>query len=176
MNKGIKLVLGVAAAGVLLFGLTAGDVAARTVGWLYGRTLRVASTEGRDGTVINTLGDGDAYIQGDLEVAGQNYMVVPATETISAAGTITANACGGLKRITSSGDVTTGTTNTFTAPASTNKGCKMLVVNVGSGTIYLDSNALFSVTTAASIPLGPKGSVNVVSDGSVWLHDSWTEY
>lgn len=173
-----KLVLGLAAAGVLLalFGMVALTAHARIAGWLYGQALRVADTEGRGGTVINTLGTGDAYIQGDLEVAGQQYDIVPSTEVVAAAETIEADACGGLKRISCTGDITTGTTNTFTAPASTNKGCQMLVVQVGSGTCYLDSNGLFPVTNAASIALGQYGSILVVSDGSFWRHGAWTEY
>ena len=101
----------------------------------------------------------------------------PATQTIGAGGTITANACGGIKRITAATDVTTDVTLTLTRPSSTNAGCSMLIVNVhATSTIYLDSNALFGVTTAASLPIGPKGSVLVWSDGSVWWHGAWTEY
>jgi hypothetical protein len=72
--------------------------------------------------------------------------------------------------------VTSDTTNTISAPSSSNAGCRMLIVNVGTKTIYLDSNALFGVTSAASLPIGPKGSVSVWSDGSVWWHGAWTEY
>ena len=174
--------LGAALLGVLLT-LFAGPAFARVLGRMYGNSLHIeneprSSTAGRF-----TLGNDDGYIKGDLEVDGSVYLdgehfsVVPATETISAAGTITANACGGLKRINSVGDVTTGTTNTLTAPSSSNAGCRMLIVNVDTvDTIYLDSNALFGVTSAASLPIGPKGSISVWSDGSVWWHGAWTEY
>ena len=175
MNEKMKKV-GTAVLGVLLLGLavTAG---AKISGYLYGKSLRVADTEGRGGTVINTLGDGDAYIQGDLEVAGQQFSATPATQVIGTAGTITADACGGLKRISAVGDKTTDTTATFTAPAAGNAGCCMLVVNVDTvDTIYLDSNTAFPLTGAASAALGPKGSINVCSDGTTWHHDAWTEY
>ena len=195
MNDKMKKLLGAATLGVLLAVGLYTDVIARTEGWLYGNTLRVASTEGRDGTPGNTLGAGDAYIQDALEVdgaaqfdgavtltgavtnTGQTYSVIVATETIVAASTITANACGSLKRILAATDVTTDVTLTLTRPSSSIAGCKMLIVNVSAvSTIYLDSNALFGVTTAASLPLGPKGSVLVWTDGSVWWHSAWTEY
>ena len=150
---------------------------ARTAGWLYGRTLRIADTEGRGGTVINTLGDGDAFIQGDLEVQGQQFSATPATQVIAAGGTIAADACGGLKRISSVNDQTTDTTNTFTAPAAGNAGCCMTVINVDTvDTIYLDSNPAFPLTNVASAALGPKGSIRVCSDGTTWHHERWTEY
>jgi len=169
-------VLGLAAAGVLLAALSV-PVSARIAGWLYGQTLRVADTEGRGGTVINTLGVGDAYIQGDLEVAGQQFSAAPATQVIGAASTIAADACGGLKRISATADRTTDTTATFTAPAAGNAGCCMLVVNVDTvDTIYLDSNTAFPLTNVASAALGPKGSINVCSDGTYWQHTAWTEY
>jgi hypothetical protein len=138
MNKMHKLVLGLAAAGVLLVS-HAGNAEARRL--------------------------------------GQSFEVVPATETISAGGTITADACGGLKRVTCSGDVTTSTTNTFTAPSESNKGCRMTVTNVGSGTLYLDGNALFPLTQGfASMALAPGGSIEVWSDGSFWRKANWSEF
>ena len=194
MMKMKKLVLGIAAAGVLLVGLGQTNAIARVLGRIYGNSLHVEN-EPRSSTAGNfTLGNNDAYIKGKLEVdgaayldgnlavagtitqAGQSYSVIVATETIVAASTITANACGGLKRITSASDVTTDTTLTFTRPSSSLAGCSMLVVNVGEATIYLDGNALFGVTSAASLPIGPKGSVLVWTDGSVWWHGAWTEY
>jgi hypothetical protein len=174
--------LGAAVLGVLLTVSFTAPAFARVLGRMYANSLHVeneprANTSGRF-----TLGNDDAYIKGKLEVDGsvyldgQNYSVVPATQTVAASFTITADACGGLKRIDSAGDVTSDTTNTISAPSSSNAGCRMLIVNVGTKTIYLDSNALFGVTSAASLPIGPKGSVSVWSDGSVWWHGAWTEY
>jgi len=176
--KNMKGYLGAAVLGVLLAAGFAGDVVARTTGWLYGRTLRVASTEGRDGTVTNTLGDGDAYIQGDLEVGTKVLTPVPATQTVAASFTITADACGGIKRVTSASDVTSDTTNTFTAPAASNKGCKMFVKNVGVHQVILDFNTLFAggAGGAASLRLDTGGSVIVWSDGAAWHFGPWTEY
>lgn len=122
-----------------------------------------------------TASDAEAKLSGWLY--GPQIVEVPASEVIGAGGTITADACGGLKRISATADRTTDTTNTFTAPSAANKGCKMLVVNVSATqTIYLDSNTLFPVTSAASLAIGPKGSVWVVSDGTTWHHSAWTEY
>lgn len=183
MNEKSKKLLGAAVLGVLLaVGWGVRDVAARVLGRVYANSLHVEN-EPRGSTASRfTLGNDDAYIEGDTEIDGsvyldgQSYSIVPSTETIAAAATITANACGGLKRITSADDVTTGTTNTFTAPSSSNTGCRMLVVNVGTKTIYLDANTLFPVTSAASLPIGPNGSVEVWSDGTYWRHSDHTEW
>ena len=169
--------LGAAVLGVLLLGLTTIAVA-RSAGWLHGRILRVASTEGRDGTPNNTLGDGDAYVQGDLEVGTKLLAPIPATQTVAAGFTVTADACGGLKRITSASDVTSDTTDTFTAPAAANTGCRMLIKNVGVHQTLLDFNTKFPVGAgaAASLLLDKGGAVSVVSDGTSWHFGAWTEY
>lgn len=100
-----------------------------------------------------------------------------ATQVIGAGGTIAADACGGIKRISAATDVTTDTTNTIAAPSASNTGCEMLIVNVSATqTIYLDSNTIFPVTSAASLAIGPKGSIKVFSDGTNWWHGAWTEY
>jgi hypothetical protein len=195
MNKVTKLVLGAAFAGVLLAGIGTGRAVARGIG-LYGEFLRVASPfEQSSGTPDVTLAAGGAYIQGTLEVDGAARFdgavaipgvitatggilgVVPSTQTIAAGGTITANACGSLKRIDAATDVTTDTTATFATPAAANTGCCMDVVNVSATqTIYLDSNAAFPLTNVASAALGPNGSIRVCSDGTYWRHEHWTEY
>lgn len=173
--------LGAAALGVLLTMSLVGDAWARKVGWLYGNGLHIEA-EPRDAAPNVATGSEDAYIAGDVEVAGGIFAVVPATQTISASGTITADACGGLKRVTCSGDITTSTSLTFTAPAAANKGCKMRVENVAnlSGTactLYLDGNALFPLTQGfASMALAPGGSIEVFSTGAEWLSSSWTEF
>jgi hypothetical protein len=172
MNKLNKLVLGLAAAGVLLAGLT-GPAQARRINGLYGDKLHV-ETEPRDATVDLATGTDDAFIAGDVEIEGQLISIVPSTQTVSGGFTITADACGGLKRVTGTG--TSDTTNTFTAPSAANKGCRMLVVNVGATDIVLDANTLFPVTSAASLTLATNGSIEVWSDGTYWRHGYWTEY
>jgi hypothetical protein len=67
----------------------------------------------------------------------------PVTQTIAATDTIVADACGSVKPIDSAGAVTTGTTDTFTTPASGYQGCVMHVCNVGSNLITLDNNSNF---------------------------------
>lgn len=91
----------------------------------------------------------------------------PSTQTIADTNTITDDACGGIKPISSAGSVTTNTTNTFTAASSANRGCCMDVVNVGANTINLDENASFQ---AASDPvaLGQYDTVRVCNDSSIW--------
>ncbi len=101
----------------------------------------------------------------------QKFIVSPpATETISAAATITANACGTIKRITASSSVTTNTTNTFTN-ASANQGCCMVVINVGTlNDITLDNNSNFASEGAANLRVrgGKDDSLRVCSDGTKW--------
>jgi hypothetical protein len=96
------------------------------------------------------------------------YGAVPATLTVVAAQTIVADACGGMKRITAAGSVTTNTTDTFTAPAAANKGCAMFVYNTGANTITLDSNAHFLAVSGADVALAQNEGVGVVSDGAAW--------
>ena len=90
----------------------------------------------------------------------------PAAQTIEAGNTIAANACGTIKIITSAGDVTTSTTNTFTEPAATNAGCCMDVINTGANTITLDANTNFVSAGAANVALGAGDTVRVCSTGA----------
>lgn len=99
-------------------------------------------------------------------------VTMPAAQTIGAGGTVAADACGGLKRISSAGVVTTDTTNTFTAPAAANAGCCMDVVNMNAAdAITLDNNASFKSAGAADVVLGAYDTVRVCSTGGsgVWL-------
>ena len=99
---------------------------------------------------------------------GSLIVTPPAVQTIAAGNTITANACGTIKMITSAGAVTTDTSNTFTAPASSNSGCCMDVVNVGSNNITLDNNANFFSSGGADVVLGEADSCRVCSSGVIW--------
>ena len=93
---------------------------------------------------------------------------MPATQTIAAGGTINADACGGIKRITAADGVTTDTTNTFTAPSSSNLGCCMDIINVGAQTITLDNNTNFKSASAGNVALGAADTVRVCSTGDAW--------
>lgn len=94
---------------------------------------------------------------------------VPTAQAITAGATVAADACGGVKRISSASALSTGTTNTFTAPGATNTGCVMNVCNANaSDAITLDNNALFESSGAADVVLAAKECVAVGSDGSVW--------
>lgn len=100
---------------------------------------------------------------------------IPATQVVAATDTITADACGSVKLISSAGAVTTNTTDTFTAPAAGNEGCYMFVCNVNaSDAITLDNNALFESQGAADVVLAGKECVGVVSTGAsgVWIQVS----
>lgn len=92
----------------------------------------------------------------------------PAVETIAAGGTITANACGSVKRISSAGSITTSTTDTFTTPASDNAGCVMTVCNTGSNDIVLDNNANFVGVTGGNVTLTAADCLLVAQRTSNW--------
>lgn len=127
-------------------------------------------------TIIDADGEVTADITGDItgavtgnvtgNLTGQVFGTTPATQTIAAGNTVTANACGGLKLITAAGAVTTSTTDTFTAPATANKGCWMFVLNVGANAITLDNNAKFTSPGAADVVLAQNEGIIVISDGS----------
>lgn len=94
-----------------------------------------------------------------------------AVQTIGAGNTVTADVCGGIKRINSSGAVTTDTTNTFTAGAAWTLGCCMDVVNSGGNNITLDSNANFRSNGAADVVLGTYDTVRVCQ----YLSAEWVQ-
>lgn len=96
----------------------------------------------------------------------------PAAQTIAGGDTIAADACGSIKQITAAGGVTTNTTDTFTAPATTNKGCVMAVCNTGAQNIVLDNNAHFKSAAAGDVTLGADDCVSVASTGTVWYQVS----
>lgn len=102
-----------------------------------------------------------------VTASGSIIKTMPATETIGAAATITANACGGVKRLTATAARTTNTTDTFTAPSAALAGCVMDVVNLAPGfAITLDNNANFQSAGAADVVLGSSDTVRVGCTGA----------
>lgn len=97
------------------------------------------------------------------------YSEPPATQTIAAGDTVKDDACGSIKNLTAAGGVTTDTTNTFTAPTGSNKGCIMAVCNQGTQTITLDSNTNFPGSGAANVALTQDDCVVVGQTGSRWM-------
>lgn len=96
-------------------------------------------------------------------------VVPPPAETINSGATITANVCGGgFKYISSTGTITTSTTDTFTAPSASNNGCIFYVMNTGSFNITLDNNTHFATIGAADIVMTANDIVEVGSNGVVW--------
>lgn len=132
----------------------------------------VSITDAEDGFVIYTISEWFDLHFGSTEgtriargASTWGALAMPATETIAAAGTITANANGTVKRISSAGAVTTNTTNTFTAPSAANAGYIMHIVNVGSFNITLDRNANFKTDGGEDLVLEPGFAVTVASTG-----------
>jgi hypothetical protein len=116
---------------------------------------------------------GNLTVTGNITPATGQLGVVVATETIASAATITANACGGIKRIQSTGAVTTGTTNTFTAPSASLAGCIMYLKNVDdTDAITLDTNTLFKSAGAANVVLAAGDTIIVGTDGTFWYQFS----
>lgn len=127
------------------------------------QTSDLMLAEKSDGTdVFNLDNNGKLTLGGTPELR----VTMPAAETITAAATITADGCGTIKRITAAGAVTTGTTNTFTAPASGNAACIMHVCNTGSNNITLDNNANFISAGAADVVVTANDCVTVGSTGA----------
>jgi hypothetical protein len=121
------------------------------------------------GAGLGVLLSADFTWTGDHDFDGETTGIVPTEEVIAAAGTITADACGGVKLITTDdgGQIWTNTTNTFTAPSSANAGCVMYVCNSGDDdNINLDDNELFEA--GGNIQLAPEDCVLVASTGTVW--------
>lgn len=118
--------------------------------------------DGDSGEQLQTNGSGV------LTWEASAFSTPPAAQTIAAGNTITADACGTIKAVSSAGAVTTSTTDTFTAPSATNSGCQMDLCNVGANNITLDNNANFKSIGGADIVLTPDDCTQVASDGTDW--------
>ncbi|MFH1295206.1 MAG: hypothetical protein ABIH84_01340, partial [bacterium] len=106
---------------------------------------------------------------GNSNPGGPLVVNPPANFLVTNGITIPADACGTIKPIYAGGNRTTHTTNTFTNPDATLKGCIMTVVNVDAvDTITLDANTNFKTRGGANVVLDPYDSVIVVSDGAYW--------
>lgn len=108
---------------------------------------------------------------GDLNFTGNFNTVAVATQTIAGGNTITADSCGGTKRISSAGAVTTNTTDTFTALGQGFQ-CEMKVCNVGANNITLDRNAKTFLAAAGDLVLAANACALFSFDGNVWRQQS----
>lgn len=101
----------------------------------------------------------------------QHPSLYPAVQVIAEGGTINADACGGLKRISSTAARTTSTSYTIgTLSANARKaGCRMEIVNDSTFVITLDDNSSFVTPHNANVVLGTKHSASVLGMGSYWL-------
>jgi parallel beta-helix repeat protein len=102
---------------------------------------------------------------------------VTAVETVvDTVTTISADACGSIKLLNSTGAASTNATNTFTTPALGNDGCFMLVCNEDAvDTITLKDNANFVTAAGADIALTPDDCVAVASTGVGGAVDAWRQ-
>lgn len=100
---------------------------------------------------------------------------IPAAQTLAAAFQISANACGGIKQITSAGVVTSSTTTPFPTAAAGNAGCDMTIVNVGASSITVKAVALqFFPLNNADVVIGSSSTLTVISNGSFWYQTGGT--
>ncbi len=180
MKKLIKLILFLAALAPTAALAYTDAVATQFPGDVEVTDLKLSGNDivDSDETTRLTVGATNAIV-GNLTVTGNvipatGFLgVVPATETVAAAATITANACGGIKRIQSTGAQTTNTTNTFTAPTAALAGCVMFLKNVDdTDTITLDTNANFKSAGAANVALAAGDTIIVGTDGTFWYQFS----
>lgn len=164
--------------GFLLTNSTPAITSAVRIGAVY--TDHTASSEDGDffvNTKLNGTYRSSLYIQSDGDVgignsapAGRFVVSPPTAEAVTAGMTITANACGTIKQINSTGNQTTSLTDTFTAPAAANTGCCMDVINIDTAdTITLDFNTKFLSAGGADVALGPNDTVRVCSNGTSWF-------
>jgi hypothetical protein len=118
---------------------------------------------------ISINGTGSVAINSTQTTLAAKFVVAPPTaETIGAGATITANACGTVKLITSTAIRTTNTTDTFASSTASYAGCCMDVLNTGSFNITLDANAKFKTAGAADQVLGTDDTLRVCSNGTNW--------
>lgn len=136
-----------------------------------------AGTETSRGVHISGNGGGDTIWAFQSESTATSQFVGPlllpnpSAQTIAGGDTITADACGGVKRISSASAVTTNTTNSITAPAAANSGCKMTICNMNAAdAITLDHNANIHLTGAGNLALAAGSCVDFLSTGAsgVW--------
>jgi hypothetical protein len=140
----------------------------------FGRIAGVADTA-TDASKAGSLhfytttgsGAGTSNEIANMESTRKLVVVPPATQTIVATNTITADACGTIKRLDAGSSVTTNTTDTFTN--ATAAGCCMDLINIDTtDAIVLDANANFATFGGADLQLGPKDVLHVCSDGAMW--------
>jgi hypothetical protein len=166
MKKQIRLFLATVLSALALTSLyNVPQVAADTVGtWLHSTFVtRTGATATFNGPVV---------FKSSVTFSGAANLVYPypASQVLASGTVITANACGGVKRIQAGAAVTTNTTDTFTAVAGITPPCAMDVVNVGSFTVTLDDNVNFHGAGAADVVLGSSDTIRVIAvTGIGWI-------
>ena len=104
---------------------------------------------------------------GKSTTASRFVVAPPVAETITNGTTVTANACGTIKRIVTLGiNIDTDATNTFTAPSDALAGCCMDIVNVGSFNLNFKHNANFMTSGGGDQTLGPDDTMRVCCTGA----------
>lgn len=118
---------------------------------------------------------GPANFTGTVSM-GSQLSPIPAAQTLAASGIIAADACGGIKQITSAtGAISTSATTPLVAAAAGNAGCMMDIVNVGPSAITVKVVAgSFNWAGAADVVLGSSDTFTVGSNGAQWYQFAGT--
>lgn len=148
--------------------LTVGELKTSTIVAKTGSGILIGSTT----VVVAEVRFGTAGVTSTMTVT-TGYLAAVSSQTIAAGDVITSSACGGVAILYAASAVTTNTTNTFTAPAASNRGCCLrLVLDRLSANITLDNNALFDSAGGADVVMTAKDSVNVCQTGTYWVQTS----
>lgn len=170
MNKKLLGLVGFAFVAAL-----AVEVVARpTNSWNF-KTLLLQSdqTLSNAGTLTQT---GPATFSGATSFTAGTLSPIPAAQTLAAAFQIAADACGGIKQITSAAPVTSSTTTPFPTAAAANAGCDMSIVNVGASSITIKAVALqFFPLNNADVVVGSSSTLTVISNGTYWYQTGGTQ-
>ncbi len=123
----------------------------------------------QNGDLTPFIIDADGNIGvGNTSPAGRLVVSPPPTQTLANGDTITADACGTIKKISITGATITDTTNTFTTPSSANDGCCMdiILVDTAPGLILtLDANPNFKTNGGTNQMMDVNDALRVCSTG-----------
>lgn len=135
---------------------------------LTGITVGNPTAQSASPTVTNLTVTG-TITAAAIITTGNTLGAAPSAQTLAAAFQINADACGGVKLISSAGVVTSSTTTPLPAAAAGNAGCAMDVVNVGASPITIKLVAgSYNWAGAADVVLGSSDTFRIVSSGSQW--------
>ncbi len=104
-----------------------------------------------------------------IKISDYGSINTASSQVISDGGSLAIDSCGGTKFISSSGNVTTSTTDTFSPTSSTYAGCCTDIINSDSSdSITLDNNSKTLTNGGVDVVLGPGDSARFCASSSIW--------